>query len=113
MKNNDYRVLPDDTFAPVVAEKVKEYAALGYSPERICTLLSFGKHYAAIFLLRIRTPGDELYVDYHQALALAQVEVDSKLNELAKDGDLDAIKAQAERGQERLEYELRQKYFGV
>ena len=109
----DYLVFPDDTFAPIVSAKVKEYAALGYSPERISTLLGFSKKFEAIFLLRIRTPGDSLYVDYHQAATLAQVEVDRKLKDLAKEGDLDAIKADAERTQERLEYELRHKYFGI
>lgn len=109
----DYLVFPDDSFAPIVNEKVKEYAALGYSPERISALLGFSKKFEAIFLLRIRTPGDSLNVDYHQAIMLAQVEVDRKLTDLAKDGDLDAIKADAERAQERLEYELRHKYFGI
>lgn len=113
MKKDKYLVYPDNTFAPIVAEKVKEYGALGYSPERISALLGLTRTLASVFLLRIRTPGDELYVDYHQALVQAQVQVDTKLAEIANNGDLDAIKMQAERGQERLEYELRQKYFGV
>ena len=47
------------------------------------------------------------------ALALAQGEADIKLADLAKEGDMDAIKLLSERMQEREELKLRKELFGV
>lgn len=46
-------------------------------------------------------------------LALAQAEADTKLADLAKEGDMDAIKLLSERMQEREELKLRKELFGV
>lgn len=46
-------------------------------------------------------------------LALAQDEADIKLADLAKEGDMDAIKLLSERMQEREELKLRKELFGV
>lgn len=46
-------------------------------------------------------------------LALAQGEADIKLADLAKEGDMDAIKLLSERMQEREELKLRKELFGV
>lgn len=46
-------------------------------------------------------------------LAIAQSEVDIKLADLAKEGDMDAIKLLSERMQEREELKLRKELFGV
>ncbi len=46
-------------------------------------------------------------------LALAQAEADTKLADLAKEGDMDAIKLLSERIQEREELKLRKELFGV
>lgn len=46
-------------------------------------------------------------------LALAQDEADTKLADLAKEGDMDAIKLLSERMQEREELKLRKELFGV
>lgn len=46
-------------------------------------------------------------------LAIAQGEADIKLADLAKEGDMDAIKLLSERMQEREELKLRKELFGV
>lgn len=46
-------------------------------------------------------------------LALAQDEADTKLADLAKEGDMDAMKLLSERMQEREELKLRKQLFGV
>lgn len=46
-------------------------------------------------------------------LALAQGEADIKLADLAKEGEMDAIKLLSERMQEREELKLRKELFGV
>lgn len=46
-------------------------------------------------------------------LAIAQSEADIKLADLAKEGDMDAIKLLSERMQEREELKLRKELFGV
>lgn len=46
-------------------------------------------------------------------LALAQDEADIKLADLAKEGDMDAMKLLSERMQEREELKLRKELFGV
>lgn len=93
--------------------KVTEYAQMGYSPERIADLLRLSAERRRAFIIRISSPDDTLNIAYRESLADAEYSIDCKLADKANDGDIDSIKALAERNNERNVLELRKELFGV
>lgn len=93
--------------------QVKTFATLGYSVQRICTLLQLkGKEKFALSV-RMSMPGDVYYEAWQNGKATGQYNIDSELAKKAEKGDVDAINLLAERKRERAEAELRKELFGI
>lgn len=93
--------------------RVEELALLGYSPERIVSIIDLDRTKSAVLLLKLNLPNDEFYEAYHKGLCQGEEKMDSSLHAQADDGDIDAIKLIQERNALRQEQELRKKLFGV
>lgn len=93
--------------------QVRAYGALGYTPQRICSLLELrGKERLALSV-RIGLPGDIYYDAYHNGLATGEYNIDTELMKMAESGDIDAVHMLEERRNQRIELDLRKQLFGV
>ena len=92
---------------------VRNYAALGYTPERICTLLNLRGVKRTALLVRIGLSGDVYNEAYNYGLALGEYNIDAELAKRAETGDVDAIELLETRKNERKEIDLRKELFGV
>ena len=93
--------------------QVKTYAALGYSVNRICTLLQLSKKQKVALGIRMTLPGDVYYEACRNGKAIGEYNIDSELAKQAERGDIAAITLLGERKQERMEADLRQQLFGI
>jgi hypothetical protein len=96
-----------------ILSKIRTYGALGYSYERIADLLGLKEEERLLLLLRLNLPGDEYHNAYKNGFAVGEWNVDAELAKQAEKGDIDAIKALAERSKERSRRDLKQKLFGL
>lgn len=93
--------------------QVRTFGALGYTPQRICSLLGLrGKEKMAL-ILRVGLIGDVYYDAYENGRALGEYNIDAELAKKAEDGDIDAINTLEERKNLRVELDLRKQLFGV
>lgn len=93
--------------------QVRTFGALGYTPQRICSLLGLrGKEKMAL-ILRVGLTGDVYYDAYENGRALGEYNIDAELAKKAEDGDIDAINTLEERKNLRVELDLRKQLFGV
>lgn len=93
--------------------QVRTFGALGYTPQRICSLLGLrGKERMAL-ILRVGLTGDVYYDAYENGRALGEYNIDAELAKKAEDGDIDAINTLEERKNLRVELDLRKQLFGV
>lgn len=93
--------------------QVHTFGALGYTPQRICSLLGLrGKEKLAL-IVRITLPGDVYYDSYNNGRALGQYNIDAELAKKAEAGDIEAINTLEERKNQRIELDLRKQLFGV
>lgn len=105
----DKAVTLGDSFVP----QVKHYAALGYSVQRICNLLSLrGKDRLAL-MVRVSLPGDVYNDAFTSGQALGEYNIDAELAKRAENGDIDAIEMLETRKNERKEKDLRKELFGI
>ena len=93
--------------------KVREYAALGYSIKRICTLLQLSKLQTTALSIRMSLPGDLYFEAYQSGKATGEFNIDTELAKKAELGDIDAINLLEERKRDRIEIDLRMQLFGV
>ena len=93
--------------------QVKNYAALGYNPQRICNLLNLRGTKRTALLVRVNLPGDVYYDAYTSGQALGEYNIDAELAKRAESGDVDAIELLETRKNERAELDLRKELFGV
>lgn len=96
--------------------QVRTFGALGYTPQRICSLLGLrGKEKLAL-TVRITLVGDVYYDAYNNGRALGEYNIDAELAKKAESGDIDAINTintLEERKNLRVELDLRKQLFGV
>lgn len=102
-----------DTIGDEYTLKVRTFGALGYTPDRICSLLKLGKKESALLKLRISLPGDVYNDAYTQGRYLGEYNIDAELAKKAEKGDVDAIMLLEERKHDRHVKDLRLKLFGV
>ncbi len=102
-----------ETFPDDYVQQVRTFGALGYTPQRICKLLSLKKEESIAFLFRLGTPGDIYHDAYEQGSALGEYNIDAELAKKAEKGDIDAITLLEERKNERNEKDLRKSLFGI
>lgn len=93
--------------------KVKNFGALGYSPERIANMLGLSGDKRKVFLYKIVTRGDALYDSYVTGQAIGEYNIDVELRKHAESGDVDAVDRLTQRQKDRAEDDLRHKLFGI
>ena len=98
---------------PDCTKKVREYAALGYTPSQVVSLLNLSQRATNVLTMRIDIPGDEYYEAYRSGRLSSELDIDRALAEQAKDGDIDSIKQREERGHLAKMTEMKKKLFGV
>lgn len=105
----DNIILIGDEYVP----QVRTFGALGYSPQRICTLLGLrGKEKIAL-TIRLSLAGDIYYDTYRNGCALGEYNIDAELAKKAEAGDVTAIETLETRKQERTVKDLRNQLFGI
>ena len=93
--------------------QVRTFGALGYTPQRICSLLGLrGKEKMAL-ILRVGLTGDVYYDAYENGRALGEYNIDAELAKKAEAGDIESINTLEERKNQRIELDLRKQLFGV
>jgi len=92
--------------------QVSDLAELGYSADRIATLLGISGRKKIALVYRISCTNDTYNLAYNKGLAESEKVIDEKLHETAKTGDVDAIKLIGERNQKRIELDIRRELFG-
>lgn len=93
--------------------QVRTFGALGYSPERICSLLGLRGKEKTSLGIRIAIPGDVYYEAYRNGCVLGEYNIDAELAKKAETGDVSAIESLETRKQERIVKDLRNQLFGV
>lgn len=93
--------------------QVRTFGALGYSSQRICSLLDLrGKEKIAL-TIRMSLPGDVYHDSYSNGRALGEYNIDAELAKRAESGEIDAITTLEQRKNDRVELDLRKELFGV
>lgn len=93
--------------------QVRTFSALGYTPQRICSLLGLRGKQKIALVIRISLPGDIYYDAYDNGRALGEYNIDAELAKKAESGEIDAIKTLEERKNLRVELDLRKQLFGI
>lgn len=93
--------------------QVRTFGALGYTPDRICSLLKLSKKDSVSLRLRISLPGDIYNEAYSQGRYIGEYNIDAELAKKAEKGEVDAIMLLEERKHDRNVKDLRLKLFGV
>lgn len=93
--------------------QVRTFGALGYSADRICSLLGLRGNEKIALSIRITLPGDVYNDAYSNGRALGEYNIDAELAKRAEAGEIDAITTLETRKNERIELELRKNLFGV
>jgi hypothetical protein len=109
MDKNSTLTVVDERYLP----QVRAFGALGYSPERIISLLALPRMESAALLFRISRSGDSYYIAYQNGINIGEYNIDSELQKKAESGDPDSVTLMEERKNKRLELDLRKKLFGV
>lgn len=94
-------------------EEVRNYAEIGYNPQRIANLLGLVRREKMALIVRISLSGDAYNDAYNSGRALGEFNIDKKLQEKANAGDIEAITLLEERKNQRVELDLRKQLFGV
>lgn len=116
MKNDIERTVGDAVKEIIGDEyvlQVRTFGALGYTPDRICSLLKLSKKDSVSLKLRISLPGDVYCEAYSQGRYMGEYNVDAELAKKAERGDVDAIMLLEERKHDRKVKDLRLKLFGI
>lgn len=109
MTGNKDIVIVSDDYLP----RVRTYAIMGYSRERVCRLLELPRKMQMALAVRLSLPGDVFYETYEAGLAQGEKNIDMELAKKAENGDIDAIELLEERKNERYFKDLRKELFGI
>jgi hypothetical protein len=101
------------TYDSHILVKVRNWAALKYSPSRIVTLLDLPKDEAQVFLDDIETDDHPLKKMYDLGFAIGEYNMDVSLIRQAEDGNMDAELQLRQRQKEMKIRELKKDLFGV
>lgn len=105
--------LPTVTLGNQYVERVRTYAVLGYSRERVARLIGLPRAETKVLIIRLSLPGDEYYEAYESGIASGEMNIDSELARQAENGDTDAIEMLEERKNDRYFKDLRKELFGI
>lgn len=108
MGNKEIMIMGDEFLS-----RIRTYAILGYSRERICRLLDLPRKMQTALYLRLSLPGDVFFETYESGLAQGEKNIDMELAKKAENGDIDAIKLLEERKNERFFKDMRKELFGI
>ena len=92
--------------------QVRAFGSLGYSPDRIATMLSITGMKRTCLIMRITSPGDTYNTAYFNGKSIGEYNIDAELAKKAEKGEVDAIILQQQRKDERQELDLRRELFG-
>ena len=101
------------TLGDEYVSRVRTYASLGYTVERICQLLNLRGRQKTALMIRIALPGDIYCEAYQSGLAQGELNIDMELAKKAETGDKDSIELLEKRKNERVEKDMRKELFGV
>lgn len=101
--------ISDEEYLP----KVKNFGALGYSPERIADILNLAGKVRQAFIYRLTTVGDTLYQSYYSGRAIGEYNIDVGIRKKAEAGETESAVLLAERQKQREEEDLRKELFGI
>lgn len=115
--SNDVAEKVEKAVAEIIGDEyilqVRTFGALGYTPDRICSLLKLNKKDSISLKLRISLPGDVYQEAYSQGRYMGEYNIDAELAKKAEKGEVDAIMLLEERKHDRKVKDLRLKLFGV
>lgn len=92
--------------------RIKVYAQLGYSPERIASLLDLSCRECQALVHRLTSNGDEFNQVYLNAMATGENVIDNELAKKAEKGDVEAAELLQGRRNERNHLDLRRELLG-
>lgn len=92
--------------------KVNSYGALGYSPERIASMLQLSGLKKDILIVRINSVGDTYNTAYFNGRAIGEYNIDAELAKKAEKGEIDAITMLQQRKDDRNHLDLRRDLLG-
>ena len=92
--------------------RIKVYAQLGYSPERIASLLELSGRECEALVHRLTSNGDEFNQVYLNAMATGENVIDNELAKKAEKGDVEAAELLQARRNERNHLDLRRELLG-
>ena len=93
--------------------QINEYAKLGYSPQRIASMLNLSGKAKIQFVCRINSPGDTYNIAYKKGEADGEYTIDLELCNKAEKGEIEAIELLDSRKNNRNLKDLKMKLFGV
>lgn len=93
--------------------QIRSFGALGYSADRIASILNLRGKERAELLFRLSLPNDEYYTAYQNGLAVGEWNIDAELAKQAERGDVESITALAARSKERKMKDLKNNLFGI
>lgn len=102
-----------DIIGDEYVNKVRTYASLGYTPNRICRLLSLSKKEGLQLVLRMSIAGDAYHDAFVNGQMIGEYNIDVEIAKKAEVGDLDAIELLEERKNKKVELDTRKELFGV
>lgn len=101
------------TYDSHILVKVRNWAALKYSPSRIITLLDLSREDALVFLDDIETEDHPLKKMYELGIAIGEYNMDVSLVKQAEGGNMDAEIQLRQRQKELKIREIKKELFGV
>lgn len=96
-----------------IKHKIRNFGALQYSPDKICTLLGLEPVERAELIAELNNPTSELKRTYEQSKAIADYNIDAELTKKAEKGDIMAILEIEKKQYMRNVDETRKKLFGI
>ena len=97
----------------VTLNKIRTYASLGYSPQRIADILALSTEERVRMISLIGTDGSDLNQYYRQGIAIGDYNKDVELTKAAEKGDIDAITLLSERQHDREVADIKRELFDV
>lgn len=93
--------------------QVRAFGSLGYTPDRIASILPLTSHQRLALIARINTKNDVYSDAFQNGHAIGEYNIDAELAKKAEKGDVDAITLLEQRKNDRTELDLRHDLFGV
>ena len=93
--------------------QVRAFGALGYSPQRIASMLGLTGSKRLALIYRITKEGDTYANAYRNGNAIGEYNIDAELAKQAEKGDVESIRTLEQRKNDRAELDVRRELFGV